>query len=122
VASLLDLDEGRSLLEDLVTSEAAYAYLASMFLGTAAERRDDLGLAETRYREAIERLPDGHAAYIALSRVLRLTGRIDAARTLLSASAARPTGTRREPWWWYFYEAPGLAAARVEARRQEARR
>jgi tetratricopeptide (TPR) repeat protein len=121
VASLLDLDEGRSLLDGLRPSEPPYAYLAAMFLGAAAERAGNLGLAEARYREAIVRLPEGHAAYMALCRLLQLTGRVDAARTLLE-SAARRRGTRREPWWWYFYEAPGLAAARVEARREEARR
>lgn len=122
VASLLERAEGSQLLDGLRASERSHAYLAEVFLGASAERAGDLALAESRYRAAIARLPEGHAACIALCRVLRVAGRSDEARALLAASVARPAGTRREPWWWYFYEAPGLAAARMEARREEARR
>lgn len=122
VASLLDRQDAPALLETVRAAEAAYAYLADMFLGASAERAGRMDVAESHYRSALERLADGHAAYMALARVLRMAGHTDEARGLLDASVSRSPDDRREPWWWYFYEAPGLAAARMDARRDEARR
>ncbi len=98
------------------------AYLAGIFIGAVHDRRDRLDDAAAAYRAALERVPGGHAGRIGLADVLRRSGRLDEARQLLLALVTEGSERAQEPLWWYILEPPGIADARVEALRAEARR
>ena len=98
------------------------AYLAGIFIGAVHDRRDRLDDAAAAYRAALERVPGGHAGRVGLADVLLRSGRVDEARQLLLALVTEGSERAREPLWWYILEPPGIADARVEALRAEARR
>jgi predicted Zn-dependent protease len=104
------------------TRSVEAAYLAAMFMGAVHDRQDRLDEAAAAYRTALERLPGGHAGRVALADVLRRAGRLDEARSLLQGLVTARPGPVQDPLWWYILEPPGIADARVEALRAEARR
>jgi Flp pilus assembly protein TadD len=102
-------------------TDDATAYLAALFSGAAHERMRRPDSAETSYRQAIDRFPEGQAAYVALSEGLQRSGRTDDARTVLHRLLDGKAGPIREPWWWYLTESPGVADERLAGLRREVR-
>jgi len=78
-------------------------YLAELFLGGLSEQRSDLAGAEDHYRRSLLAVPQSQAARLALARVLGLSGRAGAARTLVleTLNAAWPRDPSADPWWLY---------------------
>jgi tetratricopeptide (TPR) repeat protein len=73
-------------------------FLASMFLGLAAEKRNDLAAAAIRYERARVVGPEWASARYALGSVLLQQGRAEPARDLLRG-AAEPHPS--DPWYGY---------------------
>jgi tetratricopeptide (TPR) repeat protein len=103
------------------TSDRATAYLAILFSGGVYERKGLLDEAATAYRKAIERFPEAHSAYVALSEVLQASGHGDEARVVLREMLVSNVD-RHEPWAWYFLEPRAVARARLAALFAEGRR
>lgn len=115
-------DAALTLLQGAAASEdQGVAYLARLFTGALHERRGRFEAAADAYRAAIERAPSSHAAYVALSAVLRRLGQGDAARATLSRAVDGTLRNRRDPWWSYLHEAAGVSLARFSDLRREAR-
>ncbi len=89
------------------TTDPAAAYLAALFSGAAHERLRRPDAAEASYRRAIERLPAGQAAYVALSEVLQRSGRSGESQAVLQTLVNAKPGSGDEPWWWYLVDPPG---------------
>lgn len=119
-----DDDEALRLLERVrdETSDRAMAYLALMFAGAVHERKGLLDQATAAYRQAIERFPEGHSVYIALSEVLNAAGQGDEARAVLSKVLTEAKDKRREPWSWYFIEPREVPRERIQLLFAEGRR
>ena len=116
-------DEARRLLEDVRRSgDPAEVYLATLFGGVAHERQGKLDAAADAYRDAIERQPLGHAAYVALSAVLQRSGRGDESREVLRRAVDAAPRNRRDPLWSYLAEPAAIAVLRFDRLREEARR
>jgi tetratricopeptide (TPR) repeat protein len=115
-------DDALKLLNAVSRSDdPVTAYLATLFAGGLRERQGRLDAAAQAYREAIERLPSSHAAYVALSAVLQRTGRGDESREVLRRAVDGVEHSRREPLWSYLVEPASIAAERLDPLRQEAR-
>jgi hypothetical protein len=100
--------------------DVAVGYLASMFLGAVAERRNERDEAERCYRAALARFDGGQSAQVALGAILFASGRGSEARALIGRSMDRGQNTRREPWWWYHFEPGDLVEGNYEVLRREA--
>jgi len=124
VRGLLDDDRtARSILRELqLGPDVAVGYLASLFLGAIAERRNERDEAERCYRLALARFTGGQSAQVALGALLAGTGRLSEARDLVGGSMGRDQNSRREPWWWYHFEPTDLVEANYEVLRREALR
>ncbi len=93
-------------------------YLAHLFLGAVAERRNDLDAARREY-EAARAVGPYQTSYIALSRVEGALGRSDRARDI-ALEYAHLTDKVDDPWWDYRlgeFNAGALSWLRHEARR-----
>jgi len=88
----------RSTLTDV---DPAVRYLASLFLGTLEEREEHFDAAEKLYREALNYIPYGQSAPLALSELLSRTGREADARRVLAARLLRVDTEVLEPFWAY---------------------
>jgi tetratricopeptide (TPR) repeat protein len=88
----------RSALTDV---DPAVRYLASLFLGTLEERDQHVDAAEKLYREALNYVPYGQSAPLALSELLSRTGREADARRVLAARLLRINTEVLEPFWAY---------------------
>ena len=86
----------RSALAD---TTPAVAYLAALFLGSLEEREGQFEAAERLYRSAVERIPHGQSAPLALAQLLTRTGRDHEARQVLAAHMMRPGAVLVEPMW-----------------------
>jgi tetratricopeptide (TPR) repeat protein len=87
------------------TADPVVNYLAKLFLGEAHERAGRMDEAIECYRLAIELVPDGQAADVALGRALLVAGRREAAAEvagrLLDRGRAESLRPERDPWWTY---------------------
>jgi tetratricopeptide (TPR) repeat protein len=108
VLLLLDrADEALAELERVSaeTPDPTVNYLARLFLGQAHERAGRIDDAIDSYRTAIELVPDGQAAGVALGRALLVTGRREAAAEvairLLGRGSPESFGSEPDPWWTY---------------------
>jgi tetratricopeptide (TPR) repeat protein len=93
-------------------------YLAHLFLGAAAERRDDLDSAR-RHFEAAHQLGPFQTSAVALSRVETAMGHADRARAI-AAAFAQLQDRAEDPWWNYQlggFEPGAITGLRAEARR-----
>jgi tetratricopeptide (TPR) repeat protein len=88
----------RSALTDV---DPAVRYLASLFLGTLEERDQHVDAAEKLYREALNYVPYGQSAPLALSELLSRTGREADGRRVLAARLLRINTEVLEPFWAY---------------------
>jgi tetratricopeptide (TPR) repeat protein len=79
---------------------AAERYLARLFEGRGRERLGDIEGAVAAYSAAVEAVPFGQTAELALGRVLDLVGERARAQEALSA-AARYDVSAVDPWWDY---------------------
>jgi hypothetical protein len=124
VRSLLQEDrQARSILGELqLGPDVAVAYLASLFLGAIAERRNEREEAERCYRIALARFSGGQSAQVALGALLVRAGRLSEARELVGGSMDRDQNSRREPWWWYHFEPTDRVESNYETVRREALR
>jgi tetratricopeptide (TPR) repeat protein len=94
-------------------------YLAHLFLGATAERRDDLDGAR-RHFEAAHELGPFQTSAVALSRVELAMGHADRARAI-TAAFAQSAARAEDPWWNYQlggFEPGAITWLRAEARRQ----
>ena len=82
---------------------------ASLFLGSLEEREGRLTAAETLYRDALDRLPYGQAAPLALAELLSRAGRDSQARDVITAYWTRSRLAVIEPMSAYgsFDDQPG---------------
>lgn len=99
--------------------DASVRYLAHLFLGAAAERRDDLEGAR-RHFEAAHLLGPFQTSAVALGRVELAMGHADRARAI-TASFAQLEDRAEDPWWNYQlggFEPGAITWLRAEARRQ----
>jgi tetratricopeptide (TPR) repeat protein len=102
------------------TKQPEIKYLATVFLGLLCAGRGELDRAASLYREAIAVVPDGQAAYIGLSEVEYLTGRVDQAAAVMSQLLARVL--KDDPLWLYQSGGWWQLEARFTALREEIRR
>jgi tetratricopeptide (TPR) repeat protein len=118
-------DEAAQMLENVrhtAGDDEVSAYLAALFTAGLRERQGNLQSAAAAYREAVARLPVGHAAYIGLSEVLQRAGNVDEARMIVQHVAKEAAGPVQDPLWWYQIDPPGAAERRLEELRKEVRR
>jgi tetratricopeptide (TPR) repeat protein len=92
------------------------AYLAKLFAGAMAERRNAFGDAEAHYRRALVVAPGSQAARLALAQVLVRTGRSLEARQVVDEQLQRAAAIPIiDPWWVYWrHGKAGVAALRAE--------
>ena len=87
------------------TSDPAVTYLARLFVGEAYERTGRIAESMRSYRSAVELVPDGDAAHLALGRALLESGdrlaAADAAIRLLNRGSPDARRPERDPWWNY---------------------
>jgi tetratricopeptide (TPR) repeat protein len=86
----------RQALADATTDRERY--LAHLFLGAVAERRDRLAEAQAEYEAAREVNPLFQTAHVALSRVLEAQGQIEASRAHALVAVTMPKQLN-DPWW-----------------------
>jgi tetratricopeptide (TPR) repeat protein len=112
------LIEAEPLLEDVDrrSGDARQRYLARLFLGRLAERRDRHHDATLSYARALAIWPDSQAARLALAHVLERDSGPAAARLLVAATlaTARRLDRAADPWWLYPFGPPGLASAALD--------
>lgn len=101
---------------DRLSADNRHRYLARLFLGRLAERRDRQDDAARFYARAIACWPDSQAARLALARVLERESGPAAARPLVAATlaAARRLDRAADPWWLYPFGPPRLAGATLD--------
>ena len=104
----------RIALDDV---DPAVAYLAALFLGSIEERNERFDAAEKLYNDALRRIPWGQSAPLALSELLRRTGREREAREVL-AGRFKLAGTV-EPLWTYAANPADEAGTRFDLLRME---
>ena len=83
---------------DLALSEG---YLARLLLGTLYAREDEPGGAERLFREAVDLVPRGQAARIALSRLFEIRGDRRGAADALEPVMTAELGGPLDPWVEY---------------------
>ncbi len=85
--------------------EAHLACLAELFLGRAAESRDDWSAALEHYRAAARAAPRARSAQVALSLALERNGDASEARAVLARLLAQPVDddSPDDPWVVYHY-------------------
>ena len=88
----------RGALDDV---DPAVAYLAALFLGSLEERNERYDAAEKLYRDALQRIPWGQSAPLALSELLSRTGREKEARDALAAHFTFIGSGIVAPLWTY---------------------
>ncbi len=94
--------EARALFQSALTDvDPSVRYLAALFLGSLEEREGGFGAAEKLYRDALEYMPYGQSAPLALSELLSRTGREAEARSALTARVLRMNAQVVEPFWAY---------------------
>jgi tetratricopeptide (TPR) repeat protein len=94
--------EARALFRSALTDvDPAVRYLAALFLGSIEEREERLDDAEKLYRDALQYMPYGQSAPLALSELLSRTGREAEARSVLAARVLRVNAQVVEPFWAY---------------------
>jgi tetratricopeptide (TPR) repeat protein len=101
------------------TKDGSVRYLAHLFLGAAAERRDDLEGARRQF-EAAHLLGPFQTSAVALGRVELTMGHADRARAITEA-LAQLQDRAEDPWWNYQlggFEPGAITWLRAEARRQ----
>lgn len=78
-------------------------YLAYLFSGLILERDKNYAGADAAYWAAVEALPSGFAARLALARIQDITGRSDLATATIAESVGQPVRVARppDPWWLY---------------------
>ena len=81
------------------TKQLEIKYLATVFLGLVASGRGELERAAALYREAIAMAPDGQSAYLALSEVEYLSGRVSEAAAIAKDVLGRVL--KDDPLWLY---------------------
>jgi tetratricopeptide (TPR) repeat protein len=101
------LDEARGELER-ARGEATTGYLrylAALFLGQVHERAGRFKAASACYESAIGEYPDSQTAYVALGRVLQLSGDHDAGWSAVRKmfGEAAPRNPEHDPWWVHWY-------------------
>jgi len=91
-------------------------YLAILFSGAIAERRNAFDEAEGYYRRALVVAPRGQAARLALAQVLGRTGHGAEAGRLVDEQLQRAAAVPIiDPWWVYWrHGKAGVAALRAE--------
>lgn len=100
------------------SSDRDVRYLAQLFLGSVAERREDLERALTFYQAARDLGPSFHSACLATSQTLHAMG--DQSRSREVAEACLDAD-EHDPWWTYrvgSYSPELLVELRQEAARQ----
>jgi tetratricopeptide (TPR) repeat protein len=107
-------------LEDALRSatDDGVRYLAHLFLGAEAERRDKLEEAQSQY-EAAHRIGSAQSSAVALSRIESALGRTERARSI-TAEYAQAAKHPEDPWWNYLlggFEPGAISWLRTEARR-----
>lgn len=101
--------------------DAATAYLACLFAGAAQERQGQFDAAAAAYRTAAGRWPRNHAANVALSSVLRHSGRSAESREALERVVRGRGVYADDPWRSYLVEPLMATLGRLETLRREAR-
>jgi tetratricopeptide (TPR) repeat protein len=107
----LHLGRSRMLLAELDAARAAFGkamdgpdprhrYLATMFLGSIAERQEHFSDAEKHYRDAMALYRHAQSAPLAIAHLLSRMGRDTEARTILAVHAAASTRPV-DPLWTY---------------------
>jgi tetratricopeptide (TPR) repeat protein len=95
-------DSVRALLTGLVDREnlgVEHAYVARLLLGDLHRHAGELDAAEQRWREAVDLIPDGQAARMALARLLHTRGDVSgAARTLTPTLDPAASSAGRVPY------------------------
>ena len=95
-------DSVRALLTGLVDREnlgVEHAYVARLLLGDLHRNAGELDAAEQRWREAVDLIPDGQAARMALARLLHTRGDVSgAARTLTPTLDPAASSAGRVPY------------------------
>lgn len=76
-------------------------YLLALFLGAAADARQDATAAHTWYAKAVAEFPNGQAAVLALSEYRYRTGDAQGAAALLPAAVGDQSAA--DPWWSYAF-------------------
>jgi len=109
------LVEAEPVLEEVerLSADDRQRYLARLFLGRLAERRDRPGEAAAFYARALEVWPDSQAARFALAHALEIEYGPAAALPPVGASlsASRRLDRSADPWCLYPFGPPGLAGA-----------
>ncbi len=85
----------------LIDVDPSVRYLAALFLGSLEEREGRFDAAEKLYRDAMQSMPYGQSAPLALSELLSRTGREAEARSALTARVLRMNAQVVEPFWAY---------------------
>ena len=103
IRMLLEQGESvRALLTGLVDREnlgVEHAYVARLLLGDLHRNAGELDAAEQRWREAVDLIPDGQAARMALARLLHTRGDVSgAARTLTPTLDPAASSAGRVPY------------------------
>jgi hypothetical protein len=94
--------EARTLFQSALTDvDPSVRYLAALFLGSLEEREGRFDGAEKLYRDAMQYMPYGQSAPLALSELLSRTGRETEARSALTARVLRMNAQVVEPFWTY---------------------
>jgi len=117
------LDERRTIEAEPLLAEVdergaddRQRYLARLFLGRVAERRERPEEATRLYRRALEAWPDSQAARLALAHALeRLSGpAVPPVLVRATLAASRRLVRAPDPWWHYPFGPPGLAKAALD--------
>lgn len=81
---------------------APLQYLASLIVGGALERANQIDAAAKTYLNAILAVPDGQSAYLALAGIMHRSGQpADAAVVLERLFGRAITNATADPWWIY---------------------
>ena len=102
-------------------AERPLQYLAWLFLGATREAEGKPRDAVSAYQAAVALLPDGQAAYVALSHALHRLGEQTASREALREGLARaPRRRDQDPWRNYPWGQSTEADERLQALREQA--
>jgi tetratricopeptide (TPR) repeat protein len=99
-----DVEGADALLQKVIAAQAppAIRYLALLFHGRVLERRRELDAAAKRYVEAVQVMPDGQTAYLALAHLMHGAGQREGGATVLDRMFNRGIAAGSiDPWWLY---------------------